>query len=85
MSDMQEFMKIVRACNEKWGKPPTTKAEELKKRIFKSEKTNEDWLELKKDVLVFYQSDAPEEEKEMLSKYTETLNMVCSAIEEGIF
>lgn len=80
---MQEFMKIVRACNERWEKPPATKAEELKNRILKSEKTNEDWLELKKDVLAFYQSDAPEEEKEMLGKYTETLNMVCSAIEEG--
>lgn len=45
-------------------------------------KSKEEWLQLREDVRAFIASDAPEEDKEMLGGYTETLVMMCSAIED---
>ena len=45
-------------------------------------KSKEEWLQLREDVRAFIASDAPEEDKAMLGGYTETLVMMCSAIED---
>ena len=84
MSDMQELLTTIRLYKEEQKKISLTEAGKLRNRILTGKKTNEEWLELKKDVLAFSQSDAPEEEKEMLGGYTESLNMICSAINEGL-
>ena len=79
----EEFMKIVREKNE-WYRHPEkwTEAEKLRERIMSGKKSREEWLQLRADVRTFFESDAPEEDKEMLSGYTETLVMMSSAIED---
>lgn len=81
----EEFMKIVRKSNE-WHRHPErwTEAERLRESIMSGEKDDEEWLRLREEVKEFFASDAPEEDKEMLRGYTETLNMMCAAIREGI-
>ncbi|MDU3180714.1 MAG: hypothetical protein E6686_04855 [Lachnospiraceae bacterium] len=81
MSDMKTFIKIVKEENRKRKAKPKTKAEELKRRILQS-KTNDGYLKVQQEVKDFFASDASEEDKEMLSGYTESLNMICSAIKE---
>lgn len=79
----EEFMKIVREKNE-WYRHPEkwTEAEKLRERIMSGKKSKEEWLQLRADVRAFFESDAPEADKEMLSGYTEALVMACSAIED---
>lgn len=61
-----------------------TKAEELFTRIhYTRELTNQEILELEKEVDDFFASDEPEEDKEKLASYTCPFRMLCSAIEEG--
>ncbi|WP_461818031.1 hypothetical protein [Faecalimonas sp.] len=81
MSDMKTFIKIVKEENRKRKAKPKTKAEELKRKILQS-KTNDEYLKVQQEVKEFFVSDASEEDKEMLSGYTESLNMICSAIKE---
>ena len=82
MSDMKTFIKIVKEENRKRKAKPKTKAEELKRRILQS-KTNDEYLKVQQEVKDFFVfTDASEEDKEMLSGYTESLNMICSAIKE---
>lgn len=79
----EEFMQIVRERNE-WRRHPEkwTEAEKLRERIMSNGKTNEEWIELEKEVCAFFQSDASEDDKKMLSGYTECLHMFCNAIRE---
>ena len=82
----EEFMKIVKERNE-WRRHPEnwTEAERLRERIIsKEKKSNEEWLQLMDEVRAFLKSDAPEEDKEMIRGYTESLAMICSAIEQGL-
>lgn len=81
MSDMKTFIKMVKEENRKRKAKPKTKAEELKWKILQS-KTNDEYLKVQQEVKEFFVSDASEEDKEMLSGYTESLNMICSAIKE---
>ena len=79
----EEFMKIVREKNEWYNHPEKwTEAEKLRDRIMSGKKSKEEWLQLREDVRAFIASDAPEEDKAMLGGYTETLVMMCSAIED---
>ena len=80
----EEFIEIVREKNE-WHRHPEnwTEAEKLRERIMSGKKSKEEWVQLRKDVRKFLESDAPEEDKKMLKGYTETLSMVCLAIEEA--
>lgn len=80
----EEFMKAVRESNE-WRNHPEkwTEAERLRERIMSDQKSNEEWLRLREDVRKFFQSSASEDDKKMLRGYTESLGMICSAIEEG--
>lgn len=79
----EEFMKFVRERNE-WQRHPEkwTEAETLRERIMSGKKSKEEWLQLRSDVRAFFQSDASEEDKRMLMGYTESLSMICSAIED---
>ncbi len=79
----EEFMKFVRERNE-WQRHPEkwTEAETLRERIMSGKKSKDEWLQLRSDVRAFFQSDASEEDKRMLMGYTESLSMICSAIED---
>ncbi len=61
-----------------------SRAEDLFNRCYyMNELTNEEILELEKDVEDFFQSDEPEEDKEELAGCIESFDMICSAIHEG--
>lgn len=61
-------------------------AEDLYNRwYYMQDLTNEEILQLQKDIDDFFKSDEPEEDKEELAGYVEYLEMVCSAIREGGF
>ncbi len=53
--------------------------------LYMDELTNEEILELEKDVREFFQSDEPIEDKKELWGYMENLSMFCSGIREGRF
>lgn len=79
----KDFMKLVRERNE-WQRHPGkwTDAEKLRERIMSGKRSKEEWLQLlREDVRTFFAFDAPEEGKEMLGGYTETLVMMCLASE----
>ena len=60
----------------------SSEAEKLRHRIMNGKKSKDEWLQLRSDVRAFFQSDASEEDKRMLMGYTESLSMICSAIED---
>ncbi len=61
-----------------------SRAEDLFNRCYYiNELTNEEILELEKEVEDFFQSDEPEEDKEKLGEHMENFDMICSAIREG--
>ena len=79
----EEFMKFVREKNEFQRHPEKwNEAEKLRELIMSGKKNKEEWLQLREEVRDFFESDAPEEDKGMLRGYTETLVMVCSAIDD---
>lgn len=53
----------------------------IKKILHEKPKTKEGWLSLKKQIADFLKSDATEEEKKELSRYTEMVLMACNAYE----
>ncbi|MBS6396683.1 MAG: hypothetical protein KH452_05980 [Clostridiales bacterium] len=79
----EEFMREVRKANE-WRRHPEkwTEAERLRERIISGPKKDKEWMHLRKDVVDFLRSNASEEDKKMLMAYTETLHMVCNAIDK---
>ncbi len=79
----EKNMRIVREKND-WYRHPEkwTEAEKLRERIMSGKKSKEEWLQLREDVGAFFESDASEKDKDMLRGYTETLVMMCSAMED---
>ena len=49
----------------------------------KKRKTNQEWLNLQKEVWEFLKT-ATEEDRNLIGDYTEPLSMICSAIKEGL-
>lgn len=84
MSNVQGLLTTIRLYKEEQKKISLTEAGKLKDRIFNDKKTNEEWLQLREDIRLFLQSDAPEEQKKILRGYTESLNMICSAINQEL-
>lgn len=81
----EEFMTIVREKNEWYSHPEKwTEAEKLRERIMARDKSKVECLKLREEVQKFLKSDASEEDKKMLLGYTESLQMICSAIEQGL-
>ena len=84
MADIKGLLKDIEEYNKKYSiTENSSEADKLRERIMSGKKSNEEWLQLREDVRAFIASDAPEEDKDMLGGYTETLVMMCSAIEEG--
>lgn len=81
-TDIHEFALFCRELNRQWDNPQT-KAERLRNEIMSSGKTDDEWLELQKEVRGFLKT-ATEEDKEALRGYTESLSMICNAIREGL-
>ncbi len=61
----------------------STYVEKLKAKLTqRSNLTNQECLDLQKEVNDFMRSNVSEEDKKMISGYTESLHMICSAIKE---
>lgn len=86
MSEKKDLSGLVNFCRkqrERWDNP-RTEGEKLRNRImFTDFKSNDEALELEKEVEAFFQSDASDEDKKLVGGYTESLTMICSAIREG--
>ena len=82
--DMHEFAMFCKKCTERWNNPQT-EAERLVYEIMgnKKRKTNQEWLDLQKEVREFLKT-ATEEDRKLIGGYTESLCMICSAIKEGL-
>lgn len=81
---IDDLLEVVRKHNKLLEEQKKTEAGKLISRIMSGKKTNQEWLQLREDVINFFKSDALEEDKEMLSGYTESLYMICSAIDQKL-
>lgn len=83
MADIKGLLNDIEEYNKKYSiNENSSEAEKLRYRLMNGKKSKEEWLQLREDVRVFFKSDAPEEDKRMLMGYTESLSMICSAIED---
>ena len=83
MADIKGLLNDIEEYNNKYSiNENSSEAEKLRYRLMNGKKSKEEWLQLREDVRVFFKSDAPEEDKRMLMGYTESLSMICSAIED---
>ena len=83
MADIKGLLKDIEEYNKKFAiTENSSEAEKLRYRIMNGKKNKEEWLQLREDVRAFFKSDASEEDKRMLMGYTESLSMICSAIED---
>lgn len=82
MADIKGLLKDIEEYNKKYSiNENSSEAEKLRYRLMNGEKSKEEWLQLREEVRAFFKSDASEEDKRMLMGYTESLSMICSAIE----
>lgn len=83
MVDINELLKDIEEYNKKYAiTENSSEAEKLRHRLMNGKQSKEEWLQLREDVRSFLKSDVPEKEKEMLLGYTESMSMICSAIED---
>lgn len=83
MADLKGLLKDIDEYNKKYTiTENSSEAEKLRHRLMNGKKSKDEWLQLRSDVREFFQSDASEEDKRMLMGYTESLSMICSAIED---
>lgn len=83
MADIKGLLKVIDEYNKKYTiTENSSEADKLRYRLMNGKKTKEEWLQLREEVRDFLQSDAPEKDKRMLLCYTESMSMICSAIEE---
>lgn len=82
--DAHEFAMYCKRWNERWNNPQT-EAERLVYEMAgnKKRKTNQEWLDLQKEVQEFLKT-ATEEDRKLIGGYTESLCMICSTIKEGL-
>ena len=83
MADIKGLLKDIEEYNKKFAiTENSSEAEKLRYRLMNGKKNKEEWLQLREDVRAFFKSDASEEDKRMLMGYTESLSMICTAIED---
>lgn len=76
-----EFMETVRKSNSSREiTEDMTGAEKLRYRAFYLTKTDEEWLQLEKDIQEYMASNPSESEKKILFDFSEMVGMRCSAI-----
>ena len=81
LKDFREIYKKVEA--ETTITSESTKAEILRAKVIMGAKTKEGYLEIEKELKEFMESDAPQDEKDMVAQYTCPFYMVLGAIKEG--
>ena len=86
MSDLIELLDTIHKYNERMKiTEDSSEAEKLRNRLMNLCNTPKDeCLKLQNEISEFMQSDASEEDKKMVSGYTESLLMICNAINEGL-
>jgi len=85
---MERINKLLQVINEQNSKYTITEessvAERLRFELLQKGLSKQDCLELRQKIVDFMKSDAPDSDKEMIKGYTESLSMVCSAIEQNM-
>ena len=84
MGRLNELLQTIKEYNSKYHTIAETssEAEKLRFELMKKGLSEQECLELRQKVIDFMKSDAPNSDKEMLKGYTESLSMICSAIEQ---
>ncbi len=82
-NNIHEFTQLCRKIDQ-YMDNPKTEAEKLRSKILAKNKMKEEYLTLQEEIKNFMKSDASNEDKKMLRGYTESLSMICSAINEKL-
>ena len=83
MADIKGLLKVIDEYNEKYAiTENSSEVDKLRYRLMNGKKNKAEWLQLREEVRAFLRSDAPEKDKRMLLGYTESMSMICSAIED---
>ena len=83
--DWEEFNKACEESRRKYDpKLNPTEANILVKRIMTNYETEEEYYTVRSDALAFLKSDASLEDKRYVRGHLESINMMISAIEEGV-
>ena len=77
-----DFMKIVRKHNSTIRNPVSI-GEEFRKRILHEVHTDDEWLELRDELMEFIASKPPQKELDKLQGCGEVLTMICNGNENG--
>lgn len=85
MGNLTELLSKINEYNEKYSiTSKSSEAEKLRYKLTTGKKTKEELLQLREEVSSFMKSDASVSDKEMIKGYTESLSMICSAIEYNL-
>lgn len=88
MADLEQLSKLLQTAKEYGTKYNITEkssdAEKLRFELMQNDLSEKECLELRQKVVQFMKSDAPDSAKEMIKGYTESLSMICSAIEANM-
>lgn len=81
MADIKKLISELQDNEKKFGiTDMSTTAEKLRARIIERGKSDDECMKLKQEIIDFFNTNPPLEEKEILWAYTESLWMECSAI-----
>lgn len=84
MDNLSDLVQIARKQKEKIENPSSYAEELVVKLTTNGNMTHQECLDLRDEIDDFMKSDASEEDKKMVSQYTESLVMICSAIEQHL-
>ena len=84
MDNLSDLVQIARKQKEKIENPSSYAEELVVKLTTNGNMTHQECFDLRDEIDDFMKSDASEEDKKMVSQYTESLVMICSAIEQHL-
>lgn len=84
MEDLSDLIQTIRQQKERMEHPSTYAEKLIVKLNYNKSMTNQEYLDLRDEINDFMKSDASEDDKRKVSQYTESLVMVCSAIEQKL-
>lgn len=85
MERLNKLLQVVKEQSLKYTvTEESSEAEKLRFELLQKNLSKQECLELKQKVIKFLNSDASESDKQMILGYTESLSMICSAIEQNL-
>lgn len=85
MEQLSGLLKEIHKYNSKYKiTDRSSEAEKLRFELMQKNLSADECLELQRKVKFFLESDASEKDKQMVTGYTESLYMLCSAIKDNL-